>query len=311
MDSTVPIESKEGDEGDEGSEGSAGSAGSEGAPEAPEADIDALLPEELMVEVLLRLDVTSIGRALCVSRAWAALRDEDYLLWKRICTDRVFREAPGETLTDAFAVEVYGGWRGMFINRPRIRLDGVFVSRNTYVRTGVSEWRREKPIHICVWYRYLLFLPGGKFVYRTSAHPLKSVIKTLNEHHQTRKHVGHVGHEVQHIGRYRFLPSSGLVQTAFRYSNSYGTEVRSKLRLRGTTPGSFNRLDIENIVSWDRERDVSLPMMRVDDSEDAILGERREHKTAGSSPYVFVPFEQASTHVLNLGIDKLDYFVAG
>jgi hypothetical protein len=52
-------------------------------------------------------------------------------------------------------------------------------------------------------------------------------------------------------------------------------------------------------------------MMRVDDSEDAILGERREHKTAGSSPYVFVPFEQASTHVLNLGIDKLDYFVAG
>ena len=277
------------------------------APERREADIDALLPTELIVEVLLRLPVTSIGRAMCVSRAWSELRNEDYLLWKRICTDRVFREAPQETLTDAHVSVVFGSWHDMFINRPRIRLDGVFVSRNTYVRTGVSEWRREKPIHICVWYRYLRFLPGGKFVYRTSAYPLKQVVKTLTDHHQTGKR----GHDVQHVGRYRFLPNSGLVQTAFRYDNSNGTEVRSKLRLRGTTPGSFNRLDIENIVTWDRERDVSLPMMRVDDSEDAILGERREHKTAGSSPYVFVPFEQTMTHVLNLGIDKLDYFVAG
>lgn len=284
-------------------------SGSSQAPETrEEADIDALLPNELKVEVLLRLPIQSIGRALCVSRAWRALRDEDYLLWRRVCTDEVFRElSPDETLADAYVSRVYGSWHDMFIKRPRIRLDGVFVSRNTYMRTGVSEWRREKPIHICVWFRYLRFLPGGKFVYRTSAYPLKQVVKSLNDSYQT----GKSGHDVQHVGRYRFLPSSGLVQTAFRYQNSFGTEVRQKLRLRGTTPGSFNRLDIENIVTWDRERGASLPMLRVDDTEDGILGERREHKTAGSSPYVFVPFEEASTHVLNLGVDKLDYFVAG
>jgi hypothetical protein len=109
--------------------------------------------------------------------------------------------------------------------------------------------------------------------------------------------------------------------------------------------------------------------MRLDEEENDILGERRDHKTSDTA-YVFVPFEQVSaqftsrhstprrhdattlthahrrsptltdahrrsptltdahrrsptltdahpprpqvnTHVLNLGVDKLDYFVAG
>lgn len=274
------------------------------------APIDALLPSELLVEVLLRLPLASIGRSLCVSRAWNGLDEEDFLLWKRVCL-KIFREAPVETLQDVYAERVFGSWRRMFIDRPRVRLDGVFVSRNTYVRTGVSEWRREKPVHLCVYFRYLRFLPGGKFVYRTSPHPLKHVLKSLTENIQTTRPKGKNCQEVQHVGRYRFLPHLGFVQTAFRYENNFGTEVRSKLRLRGTTPGSFNRLDIENIVTWDRERDVTLPMLRLDDDHDSIPGQRRDHKTGDSSPYVFVPFEEAMTHVLNLGVDKLDYFVAG
>lgn len=269
-----------------------------------ESLIDSLLPSELLVEIISRLSLESMGRALCVSRAWNALGDEDFLLWKRVCR-RIFREAPSETLQDAFALRFYGSWKNMFIERPRVRLDGVYVSRNTYVRTGVSEWRREKPVHLCVYFRYLRFLPGGKFVYRTSPYPLKQVLRSLTDSNNGKsKH----DQDTRYIGRYRFLPQSSVVQTAFRYQNSFGTEVRSKLRLRGTTPGSFNRLDIENIVTWDRDRDVRLPMLRLDEEENEILGERRDHRTTDTA-YVFVPFEQASSHILNLGVDKLDYFV--
>lgn len=37
------------------------------------------------------------------------------------------------------------------------------------------------------------------------------------------------------------------------YPNSRSTEIRSRLQLRGTVPGAFNRLDIESIVSYDHE----------------------------------------------------------
>ena len=230
----------------------------------------------------------------CVSRGWNALGREDFLLWKRVCS-RIFAEEPPATLEDAYMMQLYGSWRNMFLQRPRVRLDGVYVSRNTYVRTGISEWRREKPVHLCVYYRYLRFIKGGKFVCRTSPYPLKQVVKSLTESKSIKSTGGRHQHqhETQHVGRYRFVPQSGVVQTAFRYQNSFGTEVRSKLRLRGTTPGAFNRLDIENIVTWDRDRDVSLPMLRLDEEENDILGERRDHKTSDTA-YVFVPFEQVS-----------------
>lgn len=33
-----------------------------------------------------------------------------------------------------------GNWKRMFIHHPHMRFDGLYVSRNTYVRTGVTEW---------------------------------------------------------------------------------------------------------------------------------------------------------------------------
>lgn len=51
------------------------------------------------------------------------------------------------------------------------------------------------------------------------------------------------------------------VWTALRYDARSATEIRSRLRLRSTTPGANNRLDIQAIISWDREDGAALPMM--------------------------------------------------
>jgi F-box protein 9 len=270
--------------------------------------IESELPIEMVLEIFHRLPISAIGKCLCVSQAWRKLGGEEFLLWKRLC-ERVFREEPTRTLQDAYAMATYGGWRGMFLERPRLRQDGVYVSRNTYVRTGVSEWRREKPVHLCLYFRYLRFLPKGRFVYRTSPMVLKHVVKSLTDSNEGKSKNDR---EKVHIGRYRLIPQSGVVQTAFRYPNSFSTEVRSKLKLRGTAKGAFNRLDILQIVTYDRERDVSLPMMRLDveDDEAEIPGMRRDHRTTDVA-YVFVPFEEATTHVLNLGVEHLDYWVPG
>ena len=39
-------------------------------------------------------------------------------------------------------------WRTLFLERPHLRFDGIYVSRNTYIRTGITEWRVRNPVHL-------------------------------------------------------------------------------------------------------------------------------------------------------------------
>lgn len=61
-----------------------------------------------------------------------------------------------------------GSWREMFLQRPHLRFDGLYVSRNTYIRTGLTEWRIKNPVHLVTYFRYLYFIPDGRFTTRTS-----------------------------------------------------------------------------------------------------------------------------------------------
>lgn len=42
----------------------------------------------------------------------------------------------------------------MFLDSPHLRFDGLYVSRNTYIRQGVAEWKREKTCHLVTYFRY-------------------------------------------------------------------------------------------------------------------------------------------------------------
>lgn len=56
-------------------------------------------------------------------------------------------------------------------------------------------------------------------------------------------------------------PQGERVLTAMKYDPNSSTEIRSRLRLRSTTPGANNRLDIQAIVSWDRADGQAVNMM--------------------------------------------------
>ncbi|CUS12622.1 unnamed protein product [Tuber aestivum] len=55
----------------------------------------------------------------------------------------------------------YGqNWRRMFMIRPRVRFNGIYISTCNYLRTGASQsWNT--PVHIVTYYRYLRFYPNG------------------------------------------------------------------------------------------------------------------------------------------------------
>eukprot|EP00976_Prorocentrum_cordatum_P107793 1194710-Prorocentrum_minimum.AAC.6 len=63
----------------------------------------------------------------------------------------------------------------MWMLRPRLRYDGVYVSRNTYVKPGQAGWTYTAPVHLVVYYRYFAFRADGSLVYKTSPQPLRLV----------------------------------------------------------------------------------------------------------------------------------------
>lgn len=199
----------------------------------------------------------------------------------------------------------------MYLDRPHLRFDGVYVSRNTYIRTGIPEWKVKNPVHIVCYFRYIRFLQNGTILYRTSPQTLAKVAKSLQSPSRNDILQGKEDSKL-FVGRYKI--KDNLVLTAVKYPNSTSTEVRSRLHLRSTVRGAFNRLDIQSIVSYDQEDGRMVPMIAPSDSldEDPVDDTlaRREYRR-GTEPYVFVPWENCATSILNLPVSEMDVFIAG
>lgn len=58
-----------------------------------------------------------------------------------------------------------------------------------------------------------------------------------------------------------FTMQGSALQTVMVYANSKNTEIRAQLKLRSTTQGANNRLDIQSIVSFDKADGISTPVM--------------------------------------------------
>ena len=76
----------------------------------------------------------------------------------------------------------------MILDRPHLRFDGLYVSRNTYLRTGIVEWRVKNPVHMVCYFRYYRFYPDGHLLYRTSPEVVSKVARTMTDAPRKLKH---------------------------------------------------------------------------------------------------------------------------
>ncbi|XVE55322.1 hypothetical protein DITRI_Ditri03aG0149600 [Diplodiscus trichospermus] len=265
------------------------------------------LPDELLFEVLVRMTPYDLGRASCVCRKWRyTIRNP--VFWRSACLKAWQLSGVVENYK-ILQAKYEGSWRKMWLLRPRVRTDGLYVSRNTYIRAGVAEWKITNPVHIVCYFRYLRFFPSGRFLYKNSSQKIKDVAKCMN----TRASKG----DCVFGGHYTL--SDDKVEAAVLYPGMRPTVLRIRLRLRGTIAGANNRMDL-----------LSLVTSGVDDNEangpeEDILGvvegwqDDETHNPdvpavshrRGLTPFVFVPFEEVETSVLNLPVEKMDYYVPG
>ncbi|VFQ97859.1 unnamed protein product [Cuscuta campestris] len=118
-------------------------------------------------------------------------------------------------------------------------------------------------------------------------------------------------------GSYTF--SEDKVEAAILYPGLRPTVLRIRLRLRGTSEGANNRMDLlalltcgvnENEVSHHDEDILGVVEGWQEDETHNPDVPAISHKR-GLTPFVFVPFEEVETSVLNLPVERMDYFVSG
>ncbi|EFJ32549.1 hypothetical protein SELMODRAFT_270563 [Selaginella moellendorffii] len=263
------------------------------------------LSEDILHEIFMRLSPYTLGKASCVCRKWRyAIRNP--VFWRLACL-KTWQLHGVEGNRKILSQNYDGSWRKMWHHRPRLRFDGIYVSRNTYIRAGVAEWKVTNPVHLVCYYRYIRFFPNGRFLYKNTALRLKEIAKTMNRRATKENTYG---------GRYTLAQSQ--VDAAVVYPGLRPTVLRIRLKIRSTTPGANNRLDLLLLVtsglddievSTDEEILSSVENWEEDESHNPNVPAVTHKK--GLAPFVFVPFEEVETSVLNLPVDTMDFYLPG
>ncbi|WIA19484.1 hypothetical protein OEZ85_004096 [Tetradesmus obliquus] len=229
------------------------------------APIQRLLTDELMTIIFSRLGPYTLGQAACVCRQWRSLTDHQQH-WHAAC-----EQAYGlchkdvscclQTVRKSFR----GSWRRFFLEQPHLRYEGLYVSRNTYIRQGSSEWRRERSCYLVTYFRYFRFFPDGTLLYRTSPLTVSKVAKSMQARSSTAGAAAPSAKQKldQHVYAGRYVIKGGKLFVIIVYPNSRSTEVRARCNIRGVPLlGAANRLDLEELASFDREQGSSASMLR-------------------------------------------------
>lgn len=133
------------------------------------------LPRELLVQIFHyvvgeELDLASLESLGLVCRGFYLL-SRDSLLWRSICYNTWKDLTP-------LKQSIYTDWRLMYMNRPRVNFDGVYISRTRYVRQGDVGFQdlTYRPFHTVRYYRYLRFFPNRRvLILTTNEEPEKIV----------------------------------------------------------------------------------------------------------------------------------------
>jgi F-box protein 9 len=81
---------------------------------------------------------------------------------------------------NAASLGIYSSWREMYLERPRLNFDGVYISKASYARAG--EYSLDSfysPWHLVEYYRYLRFFSNGTVLFLTSPDEPKITVSKL------------------------------------------------------------------------------------------------------------------------------------
>ncbi|KAI8348271.1 hypothetical protein BD560DRAFT_450351 [Blakeslea trispora] len=236
----------------------------------------AKLPSEIILKILKILALHSVSSIPYFARVCKKffLYTRDPSIWQYACV-RVFRE-PTMTLSESrqkcmeYVQKFDGHWMRMFIDRPRIRYDGLYISTCHYIRPGTSDTAWNKPIHLVTYYRYLRFFPDGRILKHVTTEEPAHVVKQLQLGFNKKQsfHGQFTMDAEDHISI--VMKDFTLPRETFRLS----------LKIKTTHRGKHNKLN------WDQYSSTSAGIDRDDHMYDLKL----------LKPYFFSPVRSYRVH---------------
>ena len=213
------------------------------------------LPSELLTHVLkfviLKQFPMLVNVSLVCRKFYVLTREKS--LWRYIC-ERIHRPSrPFLALERELEVEYGDDWMKMFVQKARIRNDGVFISRVNYVRMGISEMNFSSPVHLVTYFRFLRFMTDGSCILVTSPVEPAQVVKAL--HHESKLKGLMTGHY--------FLGSGGRVLIELRDADRPRTLFKCVLLVKSTRYAQQNKLQWESYQSIRENGVTNFPLSQL------------------------------------------------
>lgn len=292
------------------------------------------LTDDALLLILLRLDPRYAARCAAVCRSWRPVAEAQQLWRAASLAVPAWRGAAcgGAAGCAAHCDRYYGAdWRLMYRLRPRLRTDGLYVSRNTYLRRGVVELAARAPVHLVSYFRLLAFTKEGGVLSRTSS-AKPAAHRAMARPRAALRLPGVAAGELSVEGaavRVSVLLVSGGGGGGRGGSGGGGathaaatvSTVHAWLRLRSTRPGANNRLDVRSLVQVDdgcagAQQPQEPPLDWDAAADEQCRGWHAAHggvpagciaHSRGVGRFMFIPWDELDGHELNA--EELDFFV--
>ncbi|XP_018414367.1 PREDICTED: F-box only protein 9 isoform X2 [Nanorana parkeri] len=146
----------------------------------PEYDVTQTHISDLPMEVLMyvfrwvvssELDLRTLEQLSLVCKGfYICARDPE--IWRLACLKVWGR--------NCVKLLPYITWRQMFLERPRVRFDGVYISKTTYIRQGEQSLDGfYRAWHQVEYYRYMRFFPDGQIMMLTTPEEPQTIVPRL------------------------------------------------------------------------------------------------------------------------------------
>lgn len=185
-----------------------------------------------------------------------------------------------------------GGWYNMYIERPRIRYDGVYISTCHYIRSGTSKTTWNQPVHLVTYYRYLRFFTDGTVVKHVTTDEPAQVVKQLDQDHSKQQTFrGHFAWKQDDNGNGKQPMTILKIDT--RDDNLPYERFFLQLDVKGTHRGRHNKLGWRKYTSVNqRHIDDYRRQHRLDaldEDDDSMAGLEHVYDLKLMKPYFFSP----------------------
>jgi len=232
------------------------------APEIEQEPVHlARIPDELLLHVLKLTDILSIEKfALVCRRARLLTLDPD--LWRDfVVSTYVHPQVPADALLGDVVSRFAGDLRRLYIEFPRVRLDGVYIAVCHYVRPGQSENAWVNVDHLVTYHRYLRFLPDGRVLSLLDQNLApQEAVKILEPGLRLKGFFIGTWSLSTSNDNYTSKSESGLDSTPHITLNNltdptgvFGHSFKMELTLSSRPLGRWNRLTLDSYTSLDSE----------------------------------------------------------